>query len=76
MDILYLPIPLSVPIVLGLLGLFARVLERGRFDDLEREGERIVGDDAADDLRPGGDLAKRRHRSNHALPPSAAALLR
>jgi len=31
--------------VLGLLALFAWALERGQFDDLEREGARILLDD-------------------------------
>jgi cbb3-type cytochrome oxidase maturation protein len=46
MDILYLLIPFSVLLVLGLLALFAWALERGQFDDLEREGARILLDDA------------------------------
>jgi cbb3-type cytochrome oxidase maturation protein len=49
MDILYLLIPLSALLVLALLGLFAWALENGQFDDLQREGERILepGDVAA-----------------------------
>jgi cbb3-type cytochrome oxidase maturation protein len=46
MDVLYLLIPLSVLLVLALLGLFAWALARGQFDDLEREGERILERDA------------------------------
>jgi len=46
MDILYLLIPFSVLLVLALLGAFAWALEGGQFDDLEREGERILADDA------------------------------
>lgn len=42
MDALYLLIPLSALVILGLLGLFAWALYRGQFDDLEREGERIL----------------------------------
>ena len=41
MDILYLLIPLSTLLVLGVLGLFGWALNGGQFDDLEREGERI-----------------------------------
>jgi cbb3-type cytochrome oxidase maturation protein len=41
MDILYLLIPLSALLVLGILGVFGWALNRGQFDDLEREGERI-----------------------------------
>ena len=46
MDILYLLIPLSTALVLLILGVFAWALHRGQFDDLEREGERILQDDA------------------------------
>lgn len=42
MDILYLLLPLSVLLVLGLIGLFAWALHRGQFDDLEREGLRLM----------------------------------
>ncbi len=47
MDILYLLIPFSVLLVLALLAIFAWALETGQFDDLQREGERILSDDAA-----------------------------
>jgi len=46
MDILYLLIPLSTALVLLILGVFAWALHRGQFDDLDREGERILQDDA------------------------------
>ncbi len=36
MDILYLLIPLSVLLVLLVIGVFAWALHRGQFDDLER----------------------------------------
>ena len=42
MDSLYLLIPLSVVLVFIILGLFAWALHSGQFDDLEREGERIL----------------------------------
>jgi cbb3-type cytochrome oxidase maturation protein len=41
-DILYLLVPLSVLIVFALMGVFAWALESRQFDDLEREGQRIV----------------------------------
>ena len=44
MDILYLLIPLSTLLVLAILGVFAWALHGGQFDDLEREGERILAD--------------------------------
>jgi cbb3-type cytochrome oxidase maturation protein len=47
MEILYLLIPLSTALVLLILGVFAWALHRGQFEDLEREGERILQDGAA-----------------------------
>jgi cbb3-type cytochrome oxidase maturation protein len=49
MDILYLLIPLSVLGVFAILGIFAWALHRGQFDDLEREGERILTNESAID---------------------------
>ncbi len=42
MDILYLLIPLSVVLVFLIIGVFAWAVNSGQFDDLEREGERIL----------------------------------
>ena len=42
MEILYLLIPLSAALVLVILGIFGWALHRGQFEDLEREGERIL----------------------------------
>ena len=50
MDILYLLVPLSVLVVLALMGLFAWALNARQFDDLEREGERILETVEAADL--------------------------
>jgi cbb3-type cytochrome oxidase maturation protein len=41
MDVLYLLIPLSAALVLGLIGLFAWALHNGQFDDLEQQGTLI-----------------------------------
>jgi cbb3-type cytochrome oxidase maturation protein len=41
-DILYLLIPFSALLVLAILALFAWALRGGQFDDLDREGERIL----------------------------------
>ena len=49
MDILYLLIPLSALLVLAILAIFGWALHSGQFDDLEREGERILTDDKKDD---------------------------
>jgi cbb3-type cytochrome oxidase maturation protein len=45
-DILYLLIPLSALLVLAIIGVFAWALESGQFDDLEREGERVLEDES------------------------------
>jgi cbb3-type cytochrome oxidase maturation protein len=46
MDVLYLLVPLSVLVVFALMGVFAWALQSNQFDDLEREGERILEGDA------------------------------
>jgi cbb3-type cytochrome oxidase maturation protein len=47
MDILWLLIPLSTVLVLAILAVFGWALHRGQFEDLEREGERILAADPA-----------------------------
>ncbi len=47
MDILFLLVPMSVLLVFALMALFRWALSTGQFDDLEREGERILQDEAA-----------------------------
>ncbi|MBX3610283.1 MAG: cbb3-type cytochrome oxidase assembly protein CcoS [Hydrogenophaga sp.] len=42
MDILYLLVPLSVLIVFAILGVFWWALQSGQFDQVDREGERIL----------------------------------
>jgi cbb3-type cytochrome oxidase maturation protein len=44
-DILYLLIPLSAVLVLLIMGVFGWAVFRGQFEDLEREGERILEPD-------------------------------
>jgi len=44
MDILYLLIPLSVVLVFFILGGLWWAIHRGQFEDVEREGERILRD--------------------------------
>ena len=44
MDILYLLIPLSVVLVFFILGGLWRAIDRGQFDDIESEGERVLRD--------------------------------
>jgi cbb3-type cytochrome oxidase maturation protein len=45
MDILFLLVPLSVVLVFALMGVFAWALHTSQFDDLQREGGRILGDE-------------------------------
>ena len=47
MEVLYLLIPMSVLLVFALMALFRWALDAGQFDDLEREGERILVEDLA-----------------------------
>ena len=42
MDSLYLLVPLSVLLVLALIALFGWALNAGQFEDLEREGWRVL----------------------------------
>lgn len=45
MEILYLLLPLSVVLALLVIAVFAWAIRGGQFDDLEREGERILDPD-------------------------------
>jgi cbb3-type cytochrome oxidase maturation protein len=45
MEIVYLLIPLSVVLVFAIIGLFWWALQAGQFDNIEREGERILKGD-------------------------------
>ncbi len=46
MESLYLLLPLSVLLVLVLIGVFGWAVHAGQFDDLEREGWRVLERDA------------------------------
>jgi len=45
MDILFLLIPFSVVLALVILGGLWWAVERGQFEDVDREGERILQND-------------------------------
>jgi cbb3-type cytochrome oxidase maturation protein len=45
MDILFLLIPLSVVLVLLILGVFGWALHSGQLESLDREGQRILEED-------------------------------
>jgi cbb3-type cytochrome oxidase maturation protein len=46
MDILFLLVPLSALLVLAIIGVFAWALKGGQFENVEREGERILDADS------------------------------
>lgn len=45
MDILYVLVPLSVVLVFVIVGVLAWSVWSGQFEDIERQGERILEDD-------------------------------
>jgi cbb3-type cytochrome oxidase maturation protein len=45
MDVLYLLIPVSIVLVFVIIGIFWWALQSGQFDNIEREGERILRSD-------------------------------
>lgn len=45
MDVLYLLIPVSIVLVFAIIGIFWWALQSGQFDNIEREGERILRGD-------------------------------
>lgn len=46
MDILFLLVPLSALLVFAIIGVFAWALHGGQFENVEREGERILDADS------------------------------
>jgi len=44
MDILYLLVPLSIVLVLAIIGVLAWAIYNGQFDDIEHQAERILDD--------------------------------
>lgn len=57
MDSLYLLLPMSVLLVLALIGLFAWALDAGQFENLEREGMRPLDEGASVAPRDGAEEA-------------------
>lgn len=45
MEIIYLLIPVSIVLVFVIIGLFWWALQSGQFDNIEREGERVLKTD-------------------------------
>ena len=52
MDILFLLVPLSVLLILGLIAVLAWSVQSGQFDDIEREGERVLEDEPTTPPKP------------------------
>jgi cbb3-type cytochrome oxidase maturation protein len=61
MDILFLLIPLSVLLVFALMAAFLWALHGRQFEDLDREGTRILGGEGDLDGDQGSDGAVPRH---------------
>lgn len=53
MDVLYLLIPLSAVLVLGIVAVFGWAVHSGQFDDLEREGQQALAGNAPEALDGG-----------------------
>ena len=51
MESLYLLIPLSIVIMLALIGVFAWAMAQGQFDDLEHQGSVILEEPEQQSLR-------------------------
>ncbi|MDP1690539.1 MAG: cbb3-type cytochrome oxidase assembly protein CcoS [Burkholderiaceae bacterium] len=64
MEALYLLIPFSALLVLAILAIFAWALRGGQFDDLEREGGRIL-EVPLDAHQPATDAAPQQSSSLH-----------
>ncbi len=45
MDILFLLIPVSAVLVLAIVAVFGWAVHSGQFDELEREGQRLIAED-------------------------------
>lgn len=55
MDILFLLVPVSVLLALGVMAVLAWAVWSGQFEDVEKEGQRIVQEEMqkpADDAQP------------------------
>lgn len=53
MDILYLLIPLSAVLVLGIVAVFGWAVFSGQFDDVEQEGQQVLAADRTEALDGG-----------------------
>jgi cbb3-type cytochrome oxidase maturation protein len=58
MDILFLLVPLSVLLALAVIALLAWAVWSGQFEDMDKEGQRILQDDGQQDLPVPQDITK------------------
>lgn len=63
MESLYLLVPMSVGLILMILGVFAWALHAGQFDELEQEGTRIFETDRPELDQAQGDAQRLREKS-------------
>lgn len=71
MDILYTLIPLSVVLVLAILGFLAWAVYGGQFEDLDAEAERILLDDDRAASPPAGSASSSDENASHPLPKTS-----
>ena len=62
MESLYLLIPLSLVILAAAVGVFFWAVKSGQYDDIDREGERILFDDDPAETRGRDDAAEKQSR--------------
>ncbi len=58
MDILFLLVPLSVLLALAVMAVLAWAVWSGQFEDMEREGQRILQDEGQQDIQAPQDITK------------------
>lgn len=72
MDILYLLIPLSAVLVLGIVAVFGWAVYSGQFDDVEREGQDVLAADHTDGLDGGQDPCDDQKEQSAAANPDGS----
>ena len=75
MEILFLLIPLSAVLILAIIAIFGWAVNSGQFDDLEREGQRLLQDekDAFDAGQGSGQEAAEQSQGRAGAPRSTSA---
>jgi cbb3-type cytochrome oxidase maturation protein len=58
MDILFLLVPLSVLLALAVMAVLAWAVWAGQFEDMEREGQRILQDEGQQNLHAPQEITK------------------